>query len=515
MAQLQSLLKPQHPIINWGNPITQGLVFDVPLFEQAGNKATEIARNNLGTISNAPVWGKHQVGTDLVFADNNNLITFASKGPQNSVPKVTIEALVFPTGENAANDSRFIHKGDNTAKYFCCSLANTNRFEFAAGWQTTEGDWDTPAITLNQWYHLVWTYGFTNTSEIPICYLNGVSQTISTLLSPAGSAPTDTTTNLGIGNRVGGTTKGFVGNIAYVRYWNRILTQTEAKSLYVNPWQIYRKPNFNPFYVAAVGGIAYTKTFTDTITLTSSVAKTPKKVLSDSVTLTSSIIRTSKKVLTESVTLTSSIIRKTTKVLTESLTLTSTITTLKTQFRTLTDTITLTSSVIRKATKVLSDSMTLSSTLLRKPQKVLSDSVTLTSSIVRKTTKVFLDVATLISTVKKNITKIRSDTITFSENFAATRVRLKSVTDSLTFTETFSKKFVLVRNFTDKICFHEILWIKFARAATIWTKQIAHTASFNIANAAAAVWNKITNGASSWTKQNPTNATWKKRNECD
>lgn len=234
------ILKPRAPVINWGNPITRGLVFDLPLFEPGGTAVQDIAGKITGTVANSPTFEKNIAGPDLVFADNTNVINFTSRGNQNSLSQISIEALVYPTGVNSANDSRFIHKG-NGNKYFDCSYqTNTvNGLCFEVNFLTNVGLWQADA-PVNNWYHFVATYSSWSTSTDPILYLNGVSATVREIITPSGTAPSDTT-ELFVGNRGSayGSTKGFVGKIVYVRYWNRILNAQEARTLYSNPFQIY------------------------------------------------------------------------------------------------------------------------------------------------------------------------------------------------------------------------------------------------------------------------------------
>lgn len=231
-------LKPRVPILNSANPTTKGLVFSTPFFERGGTAPIDIISKKVGAFSGAggPSWGTSIYGPHIAFTDNTNQIIYTSTPIQNSLTSVSIEALIYPTAENAANDARIIHKG---GKYFSLAYASTNKFEFAVAWVTVEGDWDTPVFAANNWYHVVITYSYSSTTNNPSMYVNGVLQTATRISTPSGSAPTDST-SLIIGNRTSaeGATKGFVGNISYVRYWNRLLNDQEVRQLYTNPWSI-------------------------------------------------------------------------------------------------------------------------------------------------------------------------------------------------------------------------------------------------------------------------------------
>jgi hypothetical protein len=256
---MSAIIKPRIPFINWGNPLTKGLLFDVPFVERGGSNFFDTAGKLKGSLSGSgSSLDQHLYGNNVVFADNTNIIAFTTPAfPTNGV---TIEGLVYPTASNAAGDARFIHKGDNIVKKFSVAYLTSGAFELATGFSTTEGDWDTPAsFTANNWWHVVITYLFGDVATDPLMYVNGLSQTVTEVSTPVGTAVTDNTT-LGVGNRSGGLTKAFVGKVAYTRYWGRILSPGEIKQLYQNPFAIYvpqrfyRPLNSVAAAVAAMGG---------------------------------------------------------------------------------------------------------------------------------------------------------------------------------------------------------------------------------------------------------------------
>ena len=98
---------------------------------------------------------------------------------------------------------------------------------------TTAGDWRSPSnsFTYGSWHHVAFTYDSSNTGNVPIFYIDGVAQTLTTKTSPAG-AQTDNAGTGYIGNR--GTVDRYLnGLIDDVRIYNRILTPTEISALYI------------------------------------------------------------------------------------------------------------------------------------------------------------------------------------------------------------------------------------------------------------------------------------------
>jgi hypothetical protein len=105
-----------------------------------------------------------------------------------------------------------------------------NNVRFFQEFSSVSGRWDM-AITTGQWNHLVVTYDNSNVSNNPVMYLNGVSQTVSEVVTPVGTRHTDVGQDLYIGNRSDGTST-FDGKMANVNVFNTALTATEASELY-------------------------------------------------------------------------------------------------------------------------------------------------------------------------------------------------------------------------------------------------------------------------------------------
>ncbi len=255
MPQPQILIKPNHPKINFGNPITQGLVFDEPLWEGSGTKGdNDVLTDLLGLIS-GPIWGQTIFGQALDFSQAADGIQYSSSPASiNNLSKISIETIFYCRSlGGGGNNGKILFKTDSidtTSGYFQLfinSFSSQNAISLNAMWSTGE-ETSAVAIAFNTWYHCIVTYDGTNTSNAPIYYLNGIPQTnLSGGTNPSGSWNTDTSTTMAIGNRVTNQIRNFDGKISYVRFWNRVITPTEVLSLYTNPWQIYQKPSYQNF----------------------------------------------------------------------------------------------------------------------------------------------------------------------------------------------------------------------------------------------------------------------------
>jgi len=86
------------------------------------------------------------------------------------------------------------------------------------------------SVAANSWSSVGVTYDGTN----GVFYINGLN---------AGTLNTTQTFSSGlpaIGQRVFlGNAEYFTGKIAFLSVWNRVLSPVEAKSLNIDPWQIY------------------------------------------------------------------------------------------------------------------------------------------------------------------------------------------------------------------------------------------------------------------------------------
>lgn len=96
---------------------------------------------------------------------------------------------------------------------------------FAAGWSGASGEWAYIGPATGGWHHVAVTYDTGSTANVPIMYLDGVSQTLTTLSNPTGTF-TGGTQTVYIGNN-SLSTRGLGGNLAEAAFWNRLLTAPE------------------------------------------------------------------------------------------------------------------------------------------------------------------------------------------------------------------------------------------------------------------------------------------------
>ena len=98
-----------------------------------------------------------------------------------------------------------------------------------APWSSQIGLWSPPKPATGQWVHIVVTYDYGSTSNVPATWYDGVSQTVDTDLTPSGSVTNDATTL-----RIGAHTDAsefMNGRMAEFAIWERIITSAEVAIL--------------------------------------------------------------------------------------------------------------------------------------------------------------------------------------------------------------------------------------------------------------------------------------------
>jgi hypothetical protein len=147
-------------------------------------------------------------------------------GSGNSVDNVfigggTVSAWIYPTGWGESLFGRIVDKSTDTLGAdgwgFIVNGGGVikNKITFYRDFSTERGFWYSPtdSLSLNQWQHVVVTYNEDSTSNEPILYINGVSQTIFWDDLPIGTPSDDSAQSLHIGKFAGANSRNFDGII--------------------------------------------------------------------------------------------------------------------------------------------------------------------------------------------------------------------------------------------------------------------------------------------------------------
>ena len=208
-----------------------GLVGYWTLDEGRGLSAADTSGNgNTGSLFNAPVWtSAGHVNGALSFAGTNAAVVVPGGGVLADLYRtgVTVAAWIKPASAGGGGKGRILHK-TNWMLYM--GSASTVLFT-ADNWTTQFAQrTSTASITLNTWQHVAGTWdGSQNGGGIHI-YVNGVLADGASV-SGAGTAVSDASQALYLGNIPGSLNRGFDGTIDDVRVYNRVLSASEIQSL--------------------------------------------------------------------------------------------------------------------------------------------------------------------------------------------------------------------------------------------------------------------------------------------
>lgn len=137
----------------------------------------------------------------------------------------------FRSGDGGGNLGRMFQKGTSGSTVNFNSNAGSDGYDFNRTFSPTSGVWGiTPRPTANVWHHLLITYDSSSTSNLPLIYLNGVSQTVVIGTTPSGTR-TDNAEVYNIGNRGDNNNRNWGGDLAEFAIWDRILSDGEAAAL--------------------------------------------------------------------------------------------------------------------------------------------------------------------------------------------------------------------------------------------------------------------------------------------
>lgn len=237
--------QPQHPVgIDWGNPITKGLVLVVSgdrTWSSASGSSPLAATNN-------PSAKVSRVGRTLGFgtteAGNTNSLYSGAVLPGITSGARSGIAMIFPrsagggslgrvfqnaagTGIDVANSEALWMNASNQLVITACATTGTSQIAFNA-------------LTLNTWQTVGFSQDRTVINAIPTAgYVNGLPWTMTGLASTNTGSFSSASQGILIGNRSSDLARTFDGQIALIAYFDRYLTPSEHASLGQNPWQIF------------------------------------------------------------------------------------------------------------------------------------------------------------------------------------------------------------------------------------------------------------------------------------
>jgi hypothetical protein len=234
----------QATLVNWGNPITNKLIFAV-------NSAYTL--KNLVTSDNATVYGSgltlgvsiHGVHVSGVNGAGNNY-RFPCVGSNQSY---TVASLILDNGAQSVNRNPLDSDLVATPRVFQLRINNANKPEFIA-FNTALS----PAVATG-------ASAQSTTKPFLLCgrVNNNVAEVFTDGVSVGSATITNTTQGLSsssplaIGGTLGIANQYFSGKIYLSLVWDRALSNAEIKSISDNPWQVFIPSNRNIYFDVVAG----------------------------------------------------------------------------------------------------------------------------------------------------------------------------------------------------------------------------------------------------------------------
>ncbi len=233
--------------INWGDPISKGLVASWLMNEGSGNQVADLSGNgNRGTLAENTLWTGGKFGPCLHFDGAGDYVDCGSF-PAGNFGTADFSIVVWAKCQESGSVDVFVAKGNVAAgDVILYKTTTADRFIFYA---------DAGVISLGvtktglvgNWIQLAAVRSGSN------AYLYANAILIGTDTSAA--ANISNPHNLCIGGSETGTTNPFIGEIDNVRIWNRALSASEIAQLYREPfamfydtdiWWLYSPPAAGP-----------------------------------------------------------------------------------------------------------------------------------------------------------------------------------------------------------------------------------------------------------------------------
>ena len=144
----------------------------------------------------------------------------------NPTTAVTYSFWFWRNGAGGGSSGAVLRSSVGTGIIF----TTTTTLGFNYPFSSVNGVWAVNLPSNSAWHHMAISYDPTSTSNTPLIYIDGVSQSRSSSSQPAGTVTT--TANLIIGNNTStGGIRGWDGMLADFVWWSGILTANEVGAL--------------------------------------------------------------------------------------------------------------------------------------------------------------------------------------------------------------------------------------------------------------------------------------------
>lgn len=197
---------------------------------------------NIGTLISGPTRAPGKIGQALSFDNTDDYVSLGSNASVDDLSVITVAAWIKPNSTGGGTLAKILNKATSASggwEFGVCAHASwgcsesDTRLRFYRWFSGTAGDWNSAASSLQMdvWQHVVLVYDSSSSANDPVFYIDGSVSATTEFGTPSGTASSDASHTLTIGNRPAAD-RTFDGLIDEVRLYNRALSAAEIAALY-------------------------------------------------------------------------------------------------------------------------------------------------------------------------------------------------------------------------------------------------------------------------------------------
>jgi len=330
-----------------------------------------------------------------------------------------------------------IHKTDETNGWGLTASHTANTFSFAgySGGANKFSISDPIAFTTATWYHLVMTGDGSTRVQM---YVNGIMVA-------------DGAASGAIGAYTGAMNLG--KHVTLARYYDGLLDEVGLWSRQLDYGDVLDLYNAGSG-LAFIGSTAYTQDLEEVVTVADTKALQTGKILTEVATLVESQIRSTAKALTDILTLVASSATSYvfTRSFSDAITVTDTIA--KQAGKAITEAITTADTIARTISRALTETVTAvaSSASSYIYDRTFSDEITVTDNVIKTTTKALTETVTAVASLATRFSaRLFTEVITVTATLSSIHGYFKTLTETVTLTATLTKVGAFARSLTESI----------------------------------------------------------------
>jgi len=282
LTKMQSRIEP--PVcasVNPAHPLARGLVGCWLLNEGAGGTAHDVSGHHRdGVFSGDPMWSEGSFGRAVQLDGVDDWITMGDCLDLGT-DDITVLALVNYSAANQPDVWASSHHGAIVGKGYLSGgkgygllVDPTNRI----GWQVRNlssffGIGSNTALNDGSWHLAVGVCDRDDSAGVRL-YIDGVQQSVTADATAFDGIDLNGSSAFAIGSRqdeAGGWYWDFLGSVAMVCVWKRVLSEAEIRKLYQNPFAMFAPRRCSAVFSASAGGVVQC---TGSITAISSASAT-------------------------------------------------------------------------------------------------------------------------------------------------------------------------------------------------------------------------------------------------